>query len=239
MQTARTRGLSDTRRVLVVEDDDDLRELVREVLRRAGLSVVEAADGRAALDRIRDDPPDVVVLDLGLPQVDGWEALQRIRDGTNVPVLVLSARTMEVEKVRALRAGADDYVTKPFGRHELVARIEALLRRTDARGGALERRYADDLLALDFTRRSVLVEGREVRLTPLEYRLLGALVEHANATLTHDELLELMRGTAEGGSAAQVRLYVNYLRRKLGGRAAAAVETVHGFGYRYRPPDAG
>ncbi|MBD0330140.1 MAG: response regulator transcription factor [Thermoleophilia bacterium] len=226
--------MAGTPTVLVVEDDADLRELLREVLERAGMDVREAGDGREALEAVYRDPPDLVVLDLVMPEVDGWETLARLRDATAAPVLVLSARAGEVDKVRALRAGADDYVTKPFGRHELVARIEALLRR--ANGGARRKRYADPLLAFDFVTRSVTAEGREVRLTPLEYRMLTALVEHAGATLTHAELLELARGTAAGGSPAQVRLYVNYLRRKLGGRTADAIETVRGFGYRYRPP---
>ena len=221
--------------VLVVEDEPDVRSLVRELLERAGYAVVEADSGKAALRSLYATTPDLVVLDVVLPELDGWETLQRIREVTDVPVLMLTALTTETEKVRGLRGGADDYVTKPFGRQELVARVEALLRRAGEDGTAHDRR-SDGLLTVDYAQRAVEVAGRPVALTPLEYRLLLAFVEHPNQVLSHEQLLELAWGSARGGSRDRVRLYVNYVRRRLGPPAREAIETVRGFGYRYRPP---
>jgi len=221
--------------VLVVEDESDVRALLRELLERAGYDVVEAATGREGLRALYVERPHLVLLDVLLPDLDGWEALERIRDASDVPVLMLTALTTELDKVRGLRGGADDYVTKPFGRHELIARVQALLRRAPSRE-PIAIRYDDGLIALDERQRSAAVAGREVSLTPLEYRLLRAFVGRPEEVLAHEELLELVWGTTRGVSHSQVRLYVNYLRRKLGEPAAAAIETVRGFGYRYRPP---
>ena len=222
--------------LLVVEDEPDVRALVRELLERAGYRVVEAASGREALRALYAARPDLVVLDVVLPDLDGWQTLERIRDASGVPVLMLTALTTEIDKVRGLRAGADDYVTKPFGRAELVARVEALLRRASEPPDEASERYDDGLVALDDRRRSVRVGGDDVALTPREYRLLRAFLARPDEVLTHDELLELAWGTTRGVSRDQVRLYVNYLRRKLGDPAADAIETVRGFGYRYRTP---
>src|SRR5215210_1748021 len=163
-------------RVLVVEDDADLRDLLRELLQRRGYEVSVAPDGREALRALFEWRPDLVVLDLVLPRLDGWGALERIRDASDVPVLILTARTAEVEKVRGLRAGADDYLTKPFGHQEFVARVEALLRRAPAQRERDGDFYDDGTIAIDHAVRGVRAEGREVRLTPLEYRLLRAFV---------------------------------------------------------------
>jgi DNA-binding response OmpR family regulator len=223
------------RTVLVVDDDTDIRGLLRELLERAGYAVSEAADGRSALRALYVARPDLVILDVSMPELDGWETLSRIRDLSDVPVLMLTARATEIDKVRGLRAGADDYLTKPFGRQELVARAEALLRRTNGRGAELVDGYADDLVAVDATRHVAAVEGVEVALTPLEFRLLSAFVRHPDHVLSHDQLLELVWGHSHGVSREQVKLYVGYLRRKLGPAAATRIETVRGFGYRYRP----
>src|SRR5204863_8642439 len=138
-------------RVLVVDDDDDIRTLVVELLQRAGLDVDQANDGRAGLRVFYQSPPDVVLLDVSMPGLDGWQTLERIRDLSDVPVMMLTARGAELERVRGLQAGADDYVTKPFGRQELVARVQALLRRAEARGGSeRSEAYADDRLTVDF-----------------------------------------------------------------------------------------
>lgn len=220
-------------KVLVVEDEPDVRALVRELLERAGYAVREAENGREALRALYAEAPDLVVLDVVLPELDGWSTLQRIREVADVPVLMLSVRDSGIEKVRALRAGADDYVTKPFNRQELVARAEALLRRARKPNGEARRQYADADVTIDFVARAVRAGERMVELTPREYSLLTALVTNAGRALSHDELLELVWGTARGSSPATVRLYVNYLRRKLG-PAATRIETVHGFGYRYR-----
>jgi DNA-binding response OmpR family regulator len=221
-----------TSRVLVIDDDTDIRELVRDLLRRSGYLVAEASNGREGLRSLHSWRPDLVVLDVSMPGLDGWETLERIRDVTEVPVLMLTALAREFDKVRGLKAGADDYVTKPFGRQELLARVEALLRRgrTERAGDTLPV-YQDELLSVDFAQRLVRVQGREVSLTPLEFRLLSALVRHPNQILSHDQLLELAWGH-EGASRDQVKLYVGYLRRKLG--VSEVIESVRGFGYRYR-----
>jgi DNA-binding response OmpR family regulator len=219
-------------RVLVVDDDSDIRELVRALLERAGHEVSVAPDGREGLRTFHSWRPDLVLLDVHMPALDGWQTLERIRDLSDVPVLMLTAAGGELEKVRGLKAGADDYVTKPFGRQELLARVEALLRRRGDVRTELPAPYEDALLRVDFEGRRVEAGGREVTLTPLEFRLLGALVRHPNQTLSHEQLLELVWGTADG-SRDQVKLYVGYVRRKLG--APDAIESVRGFGYRYRP----
>jgi DNA-binding response OmpR family regulator len=224
--------------VLVVDDDPDVRALVSTLLGRAGYLVAEAPDGRAALKALYGQRPDLVVLDVNMPDLDGWATLERIRELSDVPVVMLSARGEELEKVRALRAGADDYVSKPFGRQELLARVETVLRR--APGGELKETYSDSLLTVDFGERRLTVGERSVDLTPLEFKLLAAFVEHPNQLLEHGQLLELVWGGERGTSRDQVKLYVGYLRKKLADAGAApdAIETVRGFGYRYAPPDA-
>ena len=223
-------------RILVVDDESDIRELLRELLGRAGYEVAVAEDGRAGLRDLFAAHPDLVILDVNMPGLDGWQTLERIRDVSEVPVLMLTARTGELEKVRGLTRGADDYVTKPFGRQELLARIQALLRRTSGHGESLET-YADDVLSIDFAQRAVTVGERPVSLTPLEFKLLSAFVRHPNQVLSREQLLELVWGDAFGVSGDQVKLYVGYLRRKLNPDSPedAPVETVRGFGYRYRP----
>jgi DNA-binding response OmpR family regulator len=224
-------------RVLVIDDDADIRALVAELLGRAGLVVDQAPDGRAGLRALHQTPPDAIVLDVSMPDLDGWETLERIRDLSDVPVLMLTARGAELERVRGLQAGADDYVVKPFGRQELVARVQALLRRSAARGEERQETYADGSLTIDFAQRGVTFDGREVSLTPLEFRLLSAFVRHPRQVLSRDQLLELVWGDAYGVSGDQVKLYVGYLRRKLDPEQPSRVpiETVRGFGYRYRP----
>ena len=223
-------------RVLVVDDDPDIRSLVRELLERASYDVEEAADGRAALRALYSNQPGLVVLDVEMPELDGWQTLERIRELTDVPILMLTARQAELEKVRALKGGADDYVTKPFGRQELLARVEALLRRTAGR--TLRERYSDSLLEIDFAEARVTVGGRPVSLTPLEFRLLTTLSEHAGQVLSRDQLLDLVWGESQPEALDRVKLYVGYLRRKLEEATGeeAPIETVRGFGYRYRAP---
>ena len=221
--------------VLVVDDDPDVRALVSTLLGRAGYLVTEAPDGRAALKALYGQRPDLVVLDVNMPDLDGWATLERIRDLSDVPVVMLSARGEELEKVRALRAGADDYVTKPFGRQELLARVESVLRR--AVGSVPKETYSDAFLTVDFAERRLTVGERSVELTPLEFKLLATFVEHPNQLLDHGQLLELVWGGERGTSRDQVKLYVGYLRKKLAdaGAQPGAIETVRGFGYRYSP----
>ncbi len=221
------------KRVLVIDDDITISDLVGTLLEGAGYEVRTAADGRAGLRAFHADPPDLVILDVMMPELDGWQTLERIRDLSDLPVLMLTARSAELERVRGLRAGGDDYVTKPFGRQELLARVEALLRRT--RGAlSVQEVYADDDIEIDFAQRSVAVHGEAAALTPLEFKLLGVFVGHPNQVLSRDQLLDLVWGDRVAASSHQVKLYVGYLRRKIG---SERIETVRGFGYRYRRPD--
>ena len=229
-------GMKDTL-VLVVDDDEDIRVLVRTLLERAGATVHEAGDGRSALREFHARRPDLVVLDVQMPELDGWQVLERIRDLSDVPVLMLTARGQELERVRGLQGGADDYVVKPFGKQELLARVQALLRRASRPGRDEEpESYADDYLTIDFGQREVSVGDRVVQLTPLEFKLLACFVRNPRQVLSRDQLLELVWGDSFGVGTDQVKLYVGYLRRKLDPDSPEAVpiETVRGFGYRYR-----
>lgn len=226
--------------VLVVDDEPDVRSLVRLLLERAGYHVSEAVDGRAALRHIFSEVPDLVLLDVTMPDIDGWQTLQRIRDVTDVPVIMLTAASTELEKVRGLKSGADDYVTKPFGRQELLARIDAILRRSSDVSSEAPQAIDDGLVAIDPVTATVSVQGTPVHLTPLEFRLLHTLVRHPGEVIGRDRLLELVWGS-DRAAPEQVKLYVGYLRRKLESVMAAEdvpIETVRGFGYRYLGPGA-
>jgi DNA-binding response OmpR family regulator len=222
-------------RILVIDDDDDIRGLVAELLQRAGLRVDQARDGRAGLRAFHQSPADLVVLDVSMPELDGWETLERIRDLSDVPVIMLTARGAELERVRGLQGGADDYMVKPFGRQELVARVQALLRRARSSGDDRKDTYADERVSIDFAQRAVSYDGRDVSLTPLEFKLLSVFVRHPRHVLSREQLLALVWGDSYGVSGDQVKLYVGYLRRKLDPEQpdAVPIETVRGFGYRY------
>ena len=224
-------------RVLVVDDEPDVLRLVRRVLERAGFEVDEGRTGRSGLRRLFETRPDLVVLDVGLPDLDGLTVLERIRDVSDVPVIMLTARAGDLDRVRGLRTGADDYVTKPFSPNELVARVEAVTRRTRPARPTRER-YVDDFLEIDYATREVRAGGRRVALSPLELRLLDTLVRNGELVLGQEQLLDLVWGGREGRSRAQVKLYVGYLRKKLGrgDDGWEPIETVRGFGYRYRKP---
>jgi len=224
-------------RVLVVEDDPDILDLVTAIVDRAGHTARTAADGAAGLREFFNWRPDLVILDISMPEHDGWTVLERIRELSEAPVLMLTARSAELDKVRGLRSGADDYMVKPFGPQELLARIEALLRRASGRDPNAEpQALHDELIEIDFAQRAAIVSGKTLDLTPTEFKLLSAFVRHPRQVLEPSQLLELVWSGAGGASSDQVKLYVSYLRRKL--REAAQVEpisTVRGFGYRYDP----
>jgi DNA-binding response OmpR family regulator len=221
--------------ILVVDDDDGMRELLRTLLERAGHGVTTAADGREGLRHAYALRPDVIVLDVAMPGMDGWETLDRLRDLSDVPVLMLSGRAGEAEKVRGLNAGADDFVAKPFGRQELLARIRVLLRRS-APSRDVSEILDDGFVRVDVANRRVEIDGEEVCLTPLEYKLMAAFARHPHQVLSRDQLLELVWNDAYHTSGDQVKLYVGYLRRKLEPLSDhSPIETVRGFGYRYRP----
>jgi DNA-binding response OmpR family regulator len=221
-------------RILIVDDEPDIRLLLRELLERAGYEVDEAEDGRAALRGFYERAPSLVLLDVTMPEMDGYQTLERIRDLSDVPVIMLTARSQELEKVRGLGAGADDYVPKPFGRQELLARVQALLRRSGGKSEIIEA-YADSFVEIDYPQRKVVVGGREVQLTPLEFKLLAAFVQNPGQVLSREQLLDLVWGDPYGVSGDQVKLYVGYLRKKLVPDApdTAPIDTVRGFGYRY------
>src|SRR5579862_4812530 len=173
-------------KILVVDDDADIRELLVELLSRAGFDLDDAAHGRRALRRLYESPPALVILDVAMPGMDGYQTLERIRDLSDVPVAMLTARSQELEKVRGLSAGADDYIAKPFGRQELLARVQALLRRSGGKAEVFDA-YSDGLIDIDYAQRRVSVNGRPVQLTPLEFKLLAAFVQNSDQVLSRDQ----------------------------------------------------
>ena len=226
-------------RILLIEDDQDIALSVRTVLTRSGFDVASAADGRQGLRAFHTERPDLVVLDVGLPALDGWEVLERIRDMSDVPVLLLTGHGLETDKVRGLEGGADDYLTKPAGNRELTARVQALLRRPRAVGAQAEV-YDDGSLLVRFGSRDVSVNGTAVALTPTEFRLLAALIRHPGQTLSPEQLLELAWNDPFGVAPDRVKFCVMRLRRKLGQGPGAGpgIQAVRGFGYRYVGPRA-
>ena len=223
-------------RVLVIEDDADIALGVRTVLDRSGFEVTTAAEGPEGLRVFHSERPDIVILDVGLPKMDGWTVLERIRELSGVPVLMLTSRAQEADKVRGLRGGADDYLTKPFGTAEFVARVQALLRRQRA-PDELPEVFDDGHVRVNFVTHGVRVNGVPVELTPTEFRLLAAFVRHPGQVLSPVKLLELAWSDPLGIGPDRVKYSVMRLRRKLGAQAGgdSAIEAVRGFGYRYRP----
>jgi DNA-binding response OmpR family regulator len=216
--------------VLLIEDSETERTVTLDRLRRAGYEVTAAVDGTEGLRKLYDSRPDVVLLDVVMPGRDGWKTLELIREVSAVPVIMLTGADSSIERVRGLNGGADDYVVKPYDAAELLARIEAVLRRTGDTVQAKEV-FDDGFVRIDYRASEVSVHGAPVQLTPLEYRLLAALTEHAGQVLSRDQLLELVWGDAHARSGDQVKLYVGYLRRKL--EDESLIETVRGFGYRF------
>lgn len=221
--------------ILVIEDDPDIGHLVCLRLDRAGYTTKHATDGQLGLRLLHEHHPDLVLLDIGLPGIDGWQVLERIRDVSDVPVVIVSARGLETEKVRGLQSGADDYITKPFGHQELVARVGAILRR-NAGPEFSDGVYVDDLLQIDVARREVSVSGVPINLTAGEFRLLHVLVQHVGQVLSPEQLLDLAWDDPTGIGASKVKFSILRLRRKLGCEDAnrCPIESVRGFGYRYR-----
>jgi DNA-binding response OmpR family regulator len=224
------------RQVLVIEDDKDIALSLRIVLERGGFKATLAGNGRDGLRVFHTARPDLVILDVGLPEMDGWTVLERIRDLSDVPVLMLTAHGREAEKVRGLHSGADDYLTKPYGNDELTARALALLRRRPAAEAAEAAEVFDDgVIEVNFAAREVSVNGEPVALTPTEYRLLAALVRHQGQVLSAQTLLDLAWSDPLGIGPDRVKYTIMRLRRKLGADTEASpIEAVRGFGYRYR-----
>ncbi len=228
--------------VLVVEDDAETRAaLVRELTSR-GYRVEEAADGRLALERWAARRADVILLDLGLPDIDGIEVITRVRREATTPIVILSGRYDEREKVQALERGADDYVTKPFGVDELNARLRVALRRSSGPAGDEHGRLTAGPLVLDPAVHEVRVDGRRVELTPREFEILRVLLAHAGRVVTKGHLLRAVWGAAYRGEDSYVYVYVSQLRRKLAdadaaGRLRDLILTEPGVGYRIADPN--
>ena len=221
-------------RILVVDDERAIRRFLRTSLTALGYTVFEAASGKEALSEVTAHRPDVIILDLGLPDMDGAEVLTRLRAWSAIPVIILSVQEEERTKVAALDAGADDYLTKPFGIDELMARIRVVLRRTVS--ATTDPVFQTGGLVVDLGRRRVTVDGREVSLTPTEYDLLRALVRYAGKVLTHRHLLTEVWGVAYQTETQLLRVNISNLRRKIEPNPARPIYVITepGVGYRLR-----
>jgi two-component system KDP operon response regulator KdpE len=226
----------DRRRILVVDDEERMVRFIRLNLEHDGFQVSEAFNGKQAVQRLRDVNPDLILLDVMMPDLDGFEVLEMVREISNVPVIMLTAKGEEDDRVRGLEKGADDYVTKPFSPRELVSRVRAVLRRTEGATGSMHGLIeVDERLKIDFDRREVWLEGKIVKLRPTEYRLLFHLVQNAGWVVSHDQLLAKVWGYEYRDEPHYVRLYINYLRQKLEKDASNPkyILTERGVGYRF------
>ncbi len=225
------------RLILVVDDEERIVRFIQLNLEHDGFRVVEAYRGMQALDKVRTEMPDLVILDVMMPDLDGFEVLKMIRQASNVPVIMLTAKGEEDDRVRGLELGADDYVTKPFSPRELVSRVRAVLRRNELAvgSGVSGEIVVDDRLKIDLSRREIWVEGKLVKLRPTEYRLLYHLVQNAGWVMTYDQLLTKVWGYEYRDEPHYVRLYINYLRQKLEEDPSNPryILTERGVGYRF------
>jgi two-component system, OmpR family, KDP operon response regulator KdpE len=222
--------------VLVVEDEKEMRRFLRASLAANGYRLVEAATGQEGLTQAVAYNPDVVILDLGLPDMDGLAVTRSLREWSSAPIVVISARDQERDKIEALDGGADDYLTKPFGAGELLARLRVALRHAERAGRAPETAVTVGELRVDLTRRQVFVRDREVHLTPIEYKLFAVLMKHAGRVLTHRQLLEQVWGPGSVDQTQYLRVYMAQLRHKLERDPArpSYLVTEPGVGYRLR-----
>ncbi len=218
--------------ILVIDDEVQIRRLLRVVLEAAGYRVREAESGNLGLNDAAVRRPDAVILDLSLPDISGLDVLRRLREWSQLPVLILSVRGGEADKIAALDAGADDYLTKPFGSGELLARMRVLLRRAQSPGEAASIRFGDT--EVDFTKRTVTRAGVDLHLTAKEYALLRLLLQHRGKVVTHRQLLREVWGPAHEHDTHYVRVHMANLRKKLEPPGAAAfIKTESGIGYRF------
>ena len=224
--------------ILVVEDEPTLRETLAEALEADGFSVVQAGDGRVALERFKSDEPDLVLLDLMLPELSGLEVTRQIRAESSVPIVMLTARDAEVDKVVGLALGADDYVTKPFSSRELSARIRAVLRRGDASGTPLPPMVDLGPVRVDLAGHRVLRDGSEIPMKPKVFDLLAFLMRHPGQVISRDQLLEQVWGYDYPGETRTVDVHVHWLRSAVEPSPATPtlIQTVRGVGYVLRRP---
>jgi two-component system KDP operon response regulator KdpE len=228
--------MEDAKLILVVDDESRMRRFMRMNLDLEGYRVIEAENGLEAANRAREDLPDLVLLDVMMPEMDGFEALRLIRETSNVPIIMLTVKGDEDDRVQGLELGADDYVTKPFSPRELSSRIKAVLRRSEMPTPAEQSIISvDDRLRIDFNRRQVIVGGEEVKLRPTEYRLLYHLVNNAGWTLPHETLLAKVWGHEYRDETHYLRLYITYLRQKIEEDPTNPkyILTERGLGYRF------
>jgi two-component system, OmpR family, KDP operon response regulator KdpE len=202
-------------KILVVDDEPQIRRMMRVTLSGSGYQVFEARSGEDALDKFRAHLPDLVILDLNMPGMDGLEVCREVRSTSEVPIIVLTVRNSEKEKVQALDAGADDYITKPFGIPELLARIRAALRRSPTSPEGGPRSFSSKDLEIDFEMRRVLVKGKTIRLTPKEFDLLRYLIAQSGKPVPHRELLQSVWGPDYGEESDYLRVFINHLRKKI------------------------
>ena len=224
------------RRILVVDDEERMVRFIRLNLEHDGFQVSEAFNGKEAIQKMRDLTPDLILLDVMMPDLDGFEVLETIREVSNVPIIMLTAKGEEDDRVRGLELGADDYITKPFSPRELVSRVKAVLRRTESASGSMHGLIeVDERLKIDFDRREIWLEGKLVKLRPTEYRMLYHLVQNAGWVVSHDQLLTKVWGYEYRDEPHYVRLYINYLRQKLEADPSNPkyILTERGVGYRF------
>jgi two-component system KDP operon response regulator KdpE len=222
--------------ILVVDDEPRMIQFIRMNLELEGYRVTQASNGLEALDQVRDELPDLVVLDVMMPELDGFETLRMLREVSSVPVIMLTVKADEEDKVKGLGLGADDYVTKPFSPRELAQRVKAVLRRTET-PAPVEKSILtiDDYLQIDFNRRIVIAGGKEVKLRPTEYRLLYHLINNPGWVLTHEQLLSKVWGYEYREESQYLRLYITYLRQKIEPDPSHPryIFTERGVGYRF------
>ena len=222
--------------ILVVDDEERIVRMIRLNLEHDGFDVIEANSGMAAINQVREKLPNLVVLDVMMPGIDGYETLSLIRETSQIPVIMLTAKGEEEDRIHGLELGADDYITKPFSPRELVSRIKAVLRRTENRNpDETDAIRVDDHLLLDFGKREIWLDGELVKLRPTEYRLLYHLVKNAGWVMTYDQILAKVWGYEYRDETHYVRLYINYLRQKLEKDPSNPkyILTERGVGYRF------
>jgi len=223
-------------RILIVDDEKRMVRFIRLNLEHDGFQVISAYNGKEALDQVRNALPDLILLDVMMPDIDGFQVLEKIREFSSVPVIMLTAKGEEDDRVRGLELGADDYVTKPFSPRELVSRVRAVMRRISSlEGSTASIIHVDDNLKLDFSRREVWLKEKLIQLRPTEYRLLYHLVQNAGWVLTHEQILTKVWGYEYRDEPHYVRLYVNYLRKKIEDDPSTPkyILTERGIGYRF------